>query len=39
MMLAQSTGEPSTLAGPLREIVSQLNGDLPISAGRTMEAL
>jgi ABC-type antimicrobial peptide transport system permease subunit len=39
MMLAQSTGDPSTLAGPMREIVRQLDGNLPISAVRTMEAL
>jgi predicted permease len=39
MMLAQSAGDPSTLAGPLREIVHQLDGNLPISAVRTMEAL
>ena len=39
MMLAHSTGDPSTLAGPMREIVRQLDGNLPISAVRTMEAL
>jgi len=39
MMLAQSTGDPSTLVGPMREIVRQLDGNLPISAVRTMEAL
>jgi putative ABC transport system permease protein len=39
MMLAQSTGDPSTLAGPMRELVGQLDGDLPISAVRTKEAL
>jgi macrolide transport system ATP-binding/permease protein len=39
MMLARSTGDPSTLAGPMREIVRQLDGNLPISAVRTMEAL
>jgi predicted permease len=39
MMLAQSAGDPSTLAGPLREIVHELDGNLPISAVRTMEAL
>jgi predicted permease len=39
MMLAQSAGDPSTLAGPLREVVRGLDGNLPISAVRTMEAL
>jgi predicted permease len=39
MMLAQSAADPSTLAGPLREIVHELDGNLPISAVRTMEAL
>jgi cell division protein FtsX len=39
MILAQSTGDPSTLAGPMREIVRQLDGNLPVSAVRTMEAL
>jgi predicted permease len=39
MMLAQSTDDPATLAGPMREVVRQLDGNLPISAVRTMEAL
>ena len=39
IMLAQSAGDPSTLAGPMREIVRRLDGNLPISAVRTMEAL
>jgi len=39
MMLAQSAGDPSMLAAPLREIVHELDGNLPISAVRTMEAL
>ena len=38
-MLAQSAGDPSTLAGPLREIVRGLDGNLPIYGVRTMEAL
>src|SRR4029453_1492245 len=39
MMLAQSTGDPSSPAAPMREIVRQLDGNLAISAVRTMEAL
>ena len=38
-MLAQSAGDPSALAGPLREIVRRLDANLPISGVRTMEAL
>ena len=39
MMLAQSVGDPSTLAGPLRDVVRRLDGNLPVSGVRTMEAL
>ena len=39
IMLAQSAGDPSTLAGPLREVVRGLDSNLPISGVRTMEAL
>src|SRR5262245_64742986 len=39
MMLAESSGDPSTLTGPMREIVRQLDANLPISSVRTMEAL
>ena len=39
MMLAQSAGDPSTLAGPLREVVRGLDDNLPVSGVRTMEAL
>src|SRR5262245_4079526 len=39
MMLPQSTGDPSTLAGPMRAIIRQLDGNLTVSAVRTMEAL
>jgi predicted permease len=39
IMLAQSAGDPSTLAGPLREVVRGLDGNLPIYGVRTMEAL
>jgi putative ABC transport system permease protein len=38
-MLAQSAGDPSTLTGPMREIVHGLDSNLPISGVRTMEAL
>ena len=38
-MLAQSAGDPSTLAGPMREIVRGLDVNLPISGVRTMEAV
>jgi ABC-type antimicrobial peptide transport system permease subunit len=38
-MLAQSAGDPSTLTGPMREIVRGLDSNLPISGVRTMEAL
>ena len=38
-MLAQSAGDPSTLAGPMREIVRGLDATLPISGVRTMEAV
>src|SRR5205823_674614 len=39
MMLAQSEGDPSGLAGPMREVARGLDSNLPISAVRTMEAL
>jgi predicted permease len=39
IMLAQSAGDASTLAGPLREMVRRLDGNLPIYGVRTMEAL
>ena len=39
IMLAQSAGDPSTLAGPLREVARGLDGNLPIYGVRTMEAL
>ena len=39
MMLAQSAGDPSTLVGPLRDVVRRLDGNLPVSGVRTMEAL
>ena len=39
IMLAQSAGDPSTLAGPLREVARGLDGTLPIYGVRTMEAL
>ena len=38
-MLAQSAGDPSTLAGPLREVARGLDCNLPIYGVRTMEAL
>jgi predicted permease len=39
MLLAQSEGDPSALAGPIREVARGLDSNLPISAVRTMEAL
>jgi predicted permease len=39
MMLAQAAGDPSTLAGPLRDVVRGLDANLPISGVRTMETL
>jgi predicted permease len=39
MMLAQSAGDASALAAPLREVVRRLDANLPISGVRTMEAL
>jgi ABC-type antimicrobial peptide transport system permease subunit len=39
IMLAQSAGDPSALAGPLREVARALDGNLPIYGVRTMEAL
>jgi predicted permease len=39
IMLAQSASDPSTLAGPLREVARGLDGSLPIYGVRTMEAL
>ena len=39
IMLAQSAGDPSTLAAPLREIVHSLDPNLPIYNVRTMAEL
>ena len=39
VMLAQSAGDPRSLAGPLREVVRSLDANLPIYNVRTMEAL
>ena len=38
IMLVQSAGDPSTLAGPLRAVVHGLDPNLPIYNVRTMEA-
>jgi predicted permease len=38
-LLAESIGEPSSLAAPLRELVGQLDANLPIANIRTMEEL
>ena len=38
-MLAQSAGDPSSLAAPLREVVRGLDANLPIYNVRTMEEL
>jgi macrolide transport system ATP-binding/permease protein len=38
-MLAESTGDPASLASPLREVVRGLDPNLPIYNVRTMEAL
>ena len=39
IMLAQSSGDPSTLAGPMREVVRGLDANMPIFDVRTMEEL
>src|SRR4051812_3599151 len=39
VMLAESTGDPASLASPLREVVRGLDPNLPIYNVRTMEAL
>jgi predicted permease len=39
VMLAQSTGDPATLAAPLREVVRSLDPNLPIYNVRTMGEL
>lgn len=39
IMLAQSAGDPSSLAGPLREVVRGLDANLPIYGVRTMADL
>jgi len=39
VILAQSAGDPSTLAAPLREIVHGLDANMPIYNVRTMERL
>jgi putative ABC transport system permease protein len=39
IMLAQSIGDPSGLASPLRDVVRRLDPNLPIYNVRTMEAL
>ena len=38
-ILAQSAGDPASLAGPLREIVRGLDANMPIYNVRTMEEL
>jgi predicted permease len=39
IMLAESTGDPSSLVGPLREVVHHMDPNMPINDVRTMEAL
>jgi predicted permease len=39
VMLVQSSGDAASLAGPLREVVRNLDANLPIYNVRTMEAL
>jgi predicted permease len=38
-LLAQSAGDPATLAAPLREVIHGLDANLPVFNVRTMEAL
>jgi ABC-type antimicrobial peptide transport system permease subunit len=39
IMLVQSAGDPATLAGPIRQVVSTLDANMPIYNVRTMEEL